>query len=297
MIIMKSKDELPKAIVDMGYSLQKEIGKGMYSTIFKVKNNDNKRQDLEDKQLVCKWIDVESAPKMWKQKCMKLELKVLKRVLHPFIVRTYDLIKTRNSVFIFMDYCPNGSVYQELHKQAKPFAESLAKRWFSNILGALAYCHSKGIAHRDIKLDNFLLNEDMDALLTDFSFATLAKTNKGELMKETMCGHPAYMAPEVFADTRFGPYDAKAADMYSMGVCLFEMLNFDKPFAVSTDAYNNQRAHVQRQRNREYRFHSKVGKRLSPPVIQLVDQLLDPNPNTRIRSDETLIHSGIVVYQ
>ena len=166
--------------------------------------------------------------------------------------------------------------------------------WFSQILGAKSFCHSKGVAHRDIKLDNFLLNDDFEALLSDFGFSTLAHNKNQDIMKQTICGHPAYMAPEV-TEYHVWPYDAKVADMWSMGVCLFEMLNFDKPFDPIF-AIREPLKHVMKQRNREYRFHSKVEINLSKQFKELGHQLLEPNPAIRITSEQTLIHSGIIPF-
>lgn len=285
-----NKVQTPEALTKLGYSLGDAIGSGQFATVY-MATNANKTS----KHIACKRIEIEKVPFAWKDRCMRLEIKVLKKLVHPHIVKVYDLVKTRSNVFIFMEYCPEGSIYKKLQKQKKPFSEIIAKVWFAQILGALSYCHSKGIAHRDIKLDNFLLNSDSDALLTDFGFSTLSAKKHIDIMRDTTCGHPAYMAPEVFAETKIWPYDAKAADMYSMGVCLFEMLNFDKPFDQNR-AVSQPLQYVIQQRNREYRLHGPIDKTLSVHIKELLNQLLDPNPSTRITSDQALIHKGIVLF-
>ena len=286
----RNKVKTPEAVTKLGYILENAIGSGQFATVYLTRN-----KNKNDKKLACKRIEIDSVPPSWRDKCLRLEIKVLKKLVHPHIVKVYDLVKTRSNVFIFMEYCPDGSIFKKLQTQKKPISELNAKVWFSQILGALSYCHSKGIAHRDIKLDNILLNPDLDALLTDFGFSTLAAKKNNDIMRDTTCGHPAYMAPEVFAETKIWPYDAKAADMYSMGVCLFEMLNFDKPFDQNL-AVTQPLQYVVKQRNREYRFHGPIDKTLSTHVKELLNQLLDPNPSTRITSDQALIHKGIVLY-
>jgi len=283
-----SGEPLPPALIDIGYSLDDLIGGGHFSTVHKAKNSNK-----PNKVMVCKRIYVEKAPKVWKDNCMRLELKILRRVVHPSIVKVHELFKTRKTIYIFTEYCSGESIHKLLQKERKPFPECLAKRWFAQILGALSYCHSKGVAHRDINLANFLLTEDWEALLTDFDFSVQASSRSDDILRKTFCGHPAYMAPEVFRTVNAWPYEARAADMYSMGVCLFEMLNYDKPYDAS-HALNNEGAYVLKQKNREYRFHEKVDKVLSKEIKDLIYRLLDPKGGSRITAQQTLIHKGIM---
>jgi serine/threonine protein kinase len=150
-------------------------------------------------------------------------MKISLQLKHPNIIKAYDVLNTRTAAFIFMQFAANGSVEELLIKTKKPFKEPKVKSYFAGILNAIVYIHKKGIAHRDVKLGNFLLDENDNALLCNFGFScqTAAKEfHLDKLMKGTNCGSDLYKAPEVLKLRNGYVYDAKAADIYSLGVCL-----------------------------------------------------------------------------
>lgn len=98
---------------------------------------------------------------------------------------------------------------------------------FKQVIDALAYCHSKSILHRDIKLDNILLAIDGSVKICDFGVGKIVKP--GEVMKE-QCGTPAYIAPEILEDRG---YEGFAVDIWSAGVVLYAMLYGSVPFKAN----------------------------------------------------------------
>merc|ERR1719193_1247360 len=132
-----------------------------------------------------------------------------------------------------MELCQGGDLAQALDERGR-FVESEAQHVFSHVMRAVRYMHSKSLAHRDLKLDNFLL-QHRDVPLQrnvvkaiDFGFA--AKFTLGAKTLKTVCGTPGFAAPAVWAG---GPYD-EACDIFSCGVILFCMLGGRCPFEGST---------------------------------------------------------------
>jgi serine/threonine protein kinase len=211
---------------------------------------------------------------------------------HKNIIKAYDVMKTRTKAYIFMQFAAKGNIEELLIKTRKSFKESKAKLYFAGILDAIVYIHNRGIAHRDIKLENFLLDENDQALLSDFSFScqTVAKEfHLNKLMKGTNCGSDLYKAPEVLKLKNGYVYDAKAADIYSLGVCLFEMLYYFKPFGESLNERNTGEF-MRRQINRNYKIDQVLKIRISENARKLIDLLLDPNPEQRIPATKASEH-------
>ncbi|CAG2119994.1 unnamed protein product, partial [Medioppia subpectinata] len=151
---------------------------------------------------------------------MKNEMKIMKILKHPNIIQVHDVTKTTSMAYIFMDLAKNGSISDELENTKRPIAEPKAKKYFRDIIAGLYYMHTKGVAHRDIKPDNFLISESQRVLITDFGFSCVTIDGTERLMKGTACGTSEYKAIEIKTLREGEVYDAKASDMYSLGVSL-----------------------------------------------------------------------------
>ncbi|EGW02417.1 Sperm motility kinase [Cricetulus griseus] len=106
--------------------------------------------------------------------------------------------------------------------------EEQAQHIFTQLVCAVQHCHKNNIAHRDIKLDNILLDDKGNIKLCDFGLATRVTSGQGT---KGFCGTLEYCAPELFSDKE---YDAKAADIWSMGVVLYAMVTVSFPFKANT---------------------------------------------------------------
>ncbi|HLY24822.1 MAG TPA: protein kinase [Aggregatilineales bacterium] len=157
------------------------------------------------------------------------EARVIARLQHPHILPVYDFGRQDDVLFLVMRLVEGGSLDQRLHKAALPV--SLVARMFTQIASALSYGHDQGIIHRDLKPNNILLDIHDNPYLTDFGIAKMVQDSTSSLTAPgTVMGTPAYMAPEMW---RGETIDARA-DIYALGIMLYEMLTGDLPFKGDT---------------------------------------------------------------
>ncbi|SCV05807.1 LANO_0H15610g1_1 [Lachancea nothofagi CBS 11611] len=142
---------------------------------------------------------------------------------YTYITRLYEVIVTENYVWMALEYCPGKELYEYLlTKKHIPLPE--CSQLFSQIVGAVYYAHSMKCVHRDLKLENILLDKKGQAKLTDFGFTRECAT-KGIL--ETVCGTTVYMAPELIERK---PYEGYKIDIWSLGIILYTMIHGTMPF-------------------------------------------------------------------
>lgn len=146
------------------------------------------------------------------------------------IVKIYEAFETETHVYLVMEYVVGGSLHSYLKERPdRRLKEEEAKAIFKEIMVALSYCHRKSIAHRDIKLENILLDENNHVKLIDFGFSTCIPNDKKIKM---FCGTPSYMAPEIVSKVE---YAGPPADIWASAVLLFALLNGSFPFRGATD--------------------------------------------------------------
>jgi serine/threonine protein kinase len=124
------------------------------------------------------------------------EVVILKRTRHRNVVRLYEFFETQKHILFVIELCAGGDLLNYVRKRRR-LKEDVAKCIFKQIIEGLAYCHSKSILHRDIKLDNILLDSEGEVKICDFGVSKIVKP--GEIMTE-QCGTPAYIAPEILRD-------------------------------------------------------------------------------------------------
>ncbi|OZJ02239.1 hypothetical protein BZG36_04544 [Bifiguratus adelaidae] len=148
------------------------------------------------------------------------EILALRRVRHPNIVRLYDVIETERYIGIVLEYASGGELFEYIlaHRYLK---EKDACRLFAQLASGVDYLHKKKIIHRDLKLENLLLDRHRNMIITDFGFANDFEQRGDELMA-TSCGSPCYAAPELVVSD--GMYVGSAVDIWSCGVILYAML-------------------------------------------------------------------------
>ncbi|XP_069934939.1 testis-specific serine/threonine-protein kinase 3 isoform X1 [Oryctolagus cuniculus] len=159
------------------------------------------------------------------QRFLPRELQIVRTLDHKNIIRVYEMLESADGkIYLVMELAEGGDVF-DCVLNGGPLPESRAKALFRQMVEAIRYCHGCGVAHRDLKCENALL-QGFNLKLTDFGFAKVLPKSRREL-SQTFCGSTAYAAPEVLQGV---PHDSKKGDVWSMGVVLYVMLCASLPF-------------------------------------------------------------------
>ncbi len=154
------------------------------------------------------------------------ETGLLKLLNHPSVVRFYETFDTNKYIMIVMEYVSCGDLLSFVRKRSK-LTETIAKFIFKQIMEGLSFIHSQGVVHRDIKLDNILIDLQNNIKICDFGVSKEIK--KGDIMHD-QCGTPAYIAPEILKNQG---YEGFGVDLWSAGVVLYAMLSGTVPFKAN----------------------------------------------------------------
>ena len=149
------------------------------------------------------------------------EIKILRSIDHPNIVKTYDVDMDDDAVYIIMEYCTGGDFSKLVSRS--PLRESKVRYYIDQLMKGLAYLREHHILHRDLKPANLLLTEENRIIkIADFGFAKIIGENT---LMETMCGSPLYMAPEIIGiGLGNGETYSEKSDLWSIGVILYQCL-------------------------------------------------------------------------
>lgn len=155
-------------------------------------------------------------------KAVNREIKILKTLSHPNVVRLYEIIETSTNLILVMEYMSGGELYNivESHK----ISEEQAKEFFNQILMGIEHVHMKGFAHRDIKPENILLDSSGAIKIGDFGLSNYLLDGK---FLKTRCGSPNYAAPELIQGEK---YCGTEVDIWSLGVVLYALNSNTLPF-------------------------------------------------------------------
>lgn len=178
-----------------------------------------------------------------KAKQLAMETTLHKHVgMHRNIIEYFDSGEDATWSWIAMELAEGGDLFDKIEADSG-VSEDIAHVYFTQLINAVGYMHSKGVGHRDIKPENVLLSADGDLKLADFGMATLFEYHGKRKLAVTMCGSPPYIAPEVLScSTQEGikgiGYCADFADIWSCGVVLFVLLAGNTPWSRPTEGFD-----------------------------------------------------------
>ena len=209
-----------------------------------------------------------------------LEKKILQSLDHPFLVGMIFCFQTVERIYFVMPFIRGGELFQHL-RTCRYFPEDKVRFYAASIGLALDYLHSKGIIYRDIKPENILIGEDGYLKLIDFGMAKILQNDE---KATSFCGTPEYLAPEIIT----GEGHNKAADWWSYGILIFEMLCGIPPFYCD----NNEKMY-ELIMHAELRFPKKI--QVSDNAKDLLKKLLVKKQNNRLGAEngfaEIRVHS------
>ncbi|XP_063300608.1 testis-specific serine/threonine-protein kinase 3 [Pelobates fuscus] len=255
-----------------GYQLGKKIGEGSYSIV-------KKAYSLKlGRKVAIKIIDKMEGPKDFIHRFLPREQQIVGLLHHKNIIETYEILEASNGtkLYMVMELANGGDIYEVIHKSGA-MSEDQARVLFQQLAEAIRYLHSIGVAHRDLKCENALLDHGV-LKLTDFGFAKLVPTTHKEL-SQTFCGSTAYAAPEILQGK---PYDSRKGDIWSMGVVLYVMLSGSLPFQDSN--IPKMLLHQQKGITLPRNLH------VSEECHALMKQLLEADTQTRPYINEVICH-------
>jgi len=268
------KEEVARCLEDL-YLVGDELGRGAFSVVkkcvhketgetfaVKVINKKNVQQDLHR---------------------LAIEMQVLKTVDHPNIIQLKEVFETEEMLYIVTEIVSGGELFDRIVSKGS-YSERDAALLVRKFIEALDYLHDRNIVHRDLKPENLLLkspSNDTEVKLADFG---LSKIMGNEIMMQTACGTPGYVAPEILQAKGYG----REVDMWSVGVITYILLCGFPPF------YNdNVPLLFEAIMKADFDYPADYWDHISDDAIDFIDNLLVADPNQRMTAKQALKHTWL----
>ena len=209
------------------------------------------------------------------------EIEIMSSIDHPNILKLYEYFETDDCIYLVLHLCHGGDLFERIINRSR-LSEKLSAKYTLQMLSAIKYLHNHNIVHRDLKLENFLLDtndDDCGIKLTDFGYSRYLDELK--LLRDSV-GTVYYASPEVFRQKGV----TEKVDIWSIGVIVYMMLSGNPPFKGndSRDIINN----IQRCR---YVFHSCLFRNVSNEAKDFIKSCLQVNPLKRPSATDLMKHS------
>ncbi|TFK50468.1 Pkinase-domain-containing protein [Heliocybe sulcata] len=249
------------------YTLGKVIGEGAYGKV-----------RLGTHRLTSTKVAIKQIPKAMSASLTR-EIHHHRRLHHPHVTQLYEVIATESSIWLVTELCSGGELFDYLAEKGR-LNEEETRIIFGQLCLAVAYVHEKGIVHRDLKLENVLLDERCRVKLGDFGFTR--EFDRSALL-ETFCGTTGYASPEMLAGQKYlGP----EVDVWSLGVILYTLLTGTLPFDDDDES-------VMRKMVMKGEFEDPEW--LSDNARDLLKKILVKDPSQRLQIPQILSHPWFTI--
>lgn len=220
-------------------------------------------------------------------KRFRQEMTILRGFDHPRVIRLYETFEDYSTLYMVMEYCRGGELYQRILEE-KALPEPAVAWIMREILSAIAYCHSKGVCHRDIKPENFLFSDkDIRSSLKLVDFGLARKFNVGGEPLSSKVGTVLYLAPELVKDEHY----SSKVDLWSAGVIMYSMLFGQPPFCKEgCSDVELLRAISEGQID----YQPASARTISREAEHLVRALCCRDPEQRMEASQALSHSWFI---
>nr|XP_012229509.1 PREDICTED: probable serine/threonine-protein kinase DDB_G0277165 [Linepithema humile]XP_012229510.1 PREDICTED: probable serine/threonine-protein kinase DDB_G0277165 [Linepithema humile] len=206
------------------YDLEETLGRGHFAVVKLA------RHVFTGEKVAVKVIDKSKLDEISRSHLFQ-EVRCMKLVQHPNVVRLYEVIDTQTKLYLILELGDGGDLYDYIMRHDSGLSEEVARTYFRQIVRAISYCHRLHVVHRDLKPENVVFFEKLGTVkLTDFGFSN--RFCPGQKL-ETSCGSLAYSAPEILLGDS---YDAPAVDVWSLGVILYMLVCGQAPFQEANDS-------------------------------------------------------------
>ncbi len=254
----------PGDVIEGRYKFIEKIGKGAFGTVLLVEDT------VVDERLILKFLNPNVSQDEEMMKRFVHELRYSRKITHKNVIRIYDFLYMRGNYAISMEYFPSHTLGSEIVNE-KPLPLERAIQYGSDIATGMTIAHQAGIVHRDLKPANILINNEGLLKIVDFGVAAAHKEGDTQLTKTGyVIGSPKYMAPEQI----LGKKVDERADIYSVGVILYEMVTGVPPYSRG-DHMSVMYQHVQGKAKPPLEVNPQLPKPLSELVVKAmaVDKL------------------------
>ena len=271
----------PKRNVRALYDFGEMLGKGGFAEVRLA------TEKATGKQVAMKIMTLPANPRSvddnTREDVMK-EINLLTGLDHPNIVKLYEYFDEKKKFYLSTELMRGGELLKSVIEKER-YGENDAKQCFVQMLRGIQYLHENKITHRDLKLENLMLDEKGSNVvkIVDFGLAKRAQ----ETIMDTVCGTPQYVAPEVISGDDTSVYDNKV-DMWSAGVVLYVLLGGYPPFYDE-----NEPRLFQKIANGIYDFDDDVWEVVSEDAKDLIRGLLTVNPAKRLDATQALQHKWV----